>query len=62
MSDAAQFNLDGEDVAFEPGETILQAARRAGRYIPHLCWHPEFAAHGSCRVCTVKAGGRMVAA
>lgn len=62
MSEAALFSLDGEDVPFEPGETILQAARRAGRYIPHLCWHPEFAPQGSCRVCTVKAGGRMVAA
>lgn len=62
MSDAALFSLDGEDVPFEPGETILQAARRAGRYIPHLCWHPDFAAHGSCRICTVKVNGRMGAA
>lgn len=62
MSDAALFTLDGEDVPFEPGETILQAARRAGRYIPHLCWHPEFAPHGSCRICTVKVDGRMGAA
>ena len=62
MSDAAVFTLDGEDVPFEPGETILQAARRAGRYIPHLCWHPEFAPHGSCRICTVKVDGRMGAA
>lgn len=30
----ATFSLDGEDVPFEPGETILQAARRARRYIP----------------------------
>ena len=62
MSDGARFSLDGEQLPFEPGETILHAARRAGRYIPHLCWHPDFAPHGSCRVCTVKAGGRMVAA
>ena len=62
MSDAALFTLDGEDVPFQPGETILQAARRAGRYIPHLCWHPEFAPHGSCRICTVKVDGRMGAA
>ncbi len=59
---AAFFTLDGEDVPFEPGDTVLQAATRAGRYIPHLCWHPEFAPHGSCRVCTVKAGGRTGAA
>lgn len=62
MSESALFSLDGEDIPFESGETILQATRRAGRYIPHLCWHPEFAPHGSCRICTVKAGGRMVAA
>lgn len=56
------FVLDGEDVAFEPGDTLLQAARRAGRYIPHLCWHPGFEPHGSCRICTVKVGGRSGAA
>jgi [NiFe] hydrogenase diaphorase moiety small subunit len=60
--DAACFTLDGDDVPFDPGDTVLQAATRAGRYIPHLCWHPEFAPHGSCRVCTVKAAGRMAAA
>jgi len=54
----ATFSLDGKDVPFEPGETILQAARRAGRYIPHLCWHPDFHPQGSCRVCTVKVEGR----
>jgi len=40
----------------------MQAATRAGRYIPHLCWHPDFAPHGSCRLCIVKAGGRTGAA
>ena len=56
------FSLDGEDLPFNPGETILQAATRAGRYIPHLCWHPDFTAHGSCRICSVKVDGRAGAA
>ncbi len=56
------FALDGQEVEFEPGDSILQAARRAGHYIPHLCWHPDFAAHGSCRLCTVKVNGRTGAA
>jgi [NiFe] hydrogenase diaphorase moiety small subunit len=56
------FSLDGDDVSFRPGETILQAARRAGRYIPHLCWHPDFHPHGSCRICTVRVNGRAGAA
>ena len=54
----ARFTLDGVDVPFAAGETILQAARRAARYIPHLCWHPDFASQGSCRVCTVRVDGR----
>jgi [NiFe] hydrogenase diaphorase moiety small subunit len=62
-ADARQtFQLDGEDVHFHSGDSILAAATRAGRYIPHLCWHPDFAAHGSCRICTVKVNGRVGAA
>lgn len=56
------FVLDGAELPFAPGETVLQAATRAGRWIPHLCWHPDFAPHGSCRLCTVKAGNRPAAA
>jgi [NiFe] hydrogenase diaphorase moiety small subunit len=58
----ATFSLDGEDVPFHPGETIIQAATRAGHYIPHLCWLPEFPPHGSCRLCIVKVNGRTGAA
>ena len=56
------FELDGAEVEFGPGDTILQAATRAGHYIPHLCWHPEFGAKGSCRLCTVRINGRIGAA
>ena len=55
------FQLDGEDIPFAPGQTVLQAALSAGHYIPHLCYHPEFKPHGSCKVCTVKANGRTAA-
>jgi len=58
----AAFTLDGEEVTFLSGESILQAARRAGFYIPHLCWHPDFQVHGSCRICIVKVNGRVGAA
>jgi [NiFe] hydrogenase diaphorase moiety small subunit len=56
------FLLDGEDVPFAPGDTLIQAATRAGRYIPHLCWHPDFTPQGSCRICTVNVDGRAGAA
>jgi [NiFe] hydrogenase diaphorase moiety small subunit len=56
------FVLDGEELPFTPGETILEAATRAGRWIPHLCWREGFAPHGSCRVCSVKVGTHTLAA
>ena len=55
------FTLDGRTIAFEPGQTIMQAAMAAGVFIPHLCYHPEFKPHGSCKLCTVKVNGRQTA-
>jgi [NiFe] hydrogenase diaphorase moiety small subunit len=51
------FTLDGQPVTFEPGQSLLQAALAAGHHIPHLCYHPEFKPHGSCKLCTVKVNG-----
>ena len=46
--------INGISVVIEPNDTILEAARRAGIFIPTLC---EFAAlahrPGTCRVCLV---------
>lgn len=61
MSERATFELDGVEVPFDDGQTVLQAALSAGRYIPHLCYHPEFTPHGSCKVCTARVDGRTVA-
>jgi [NiFe] hydrogenase diaphorase moiety small subunit len=52
------FSLDGKDIAFREGETVMQAALDAGHYIPHLCYRPGFAPHGSCKLCTVAIDGR----
>jgi [NiFe] hydrogenase diaphorase moiety small subunit len=54
--------IDGVEVPFEAGQTIMDAALAAGRYIPHLCHNPEFRPHGSCRLCLVKVNGRHAAA
>jgi len=57
-----RFTIDGQSVPFTPGETILQAANRAGIFIPSLCSHPEFKPHGSCKLCNVVANGRVTSA
>jgi [NiFe] hydrogenase diaphorase moiety small subunit len=63
MNATNTFHLDGEEIPFTPGQTIIQAAKASGAYIPHLCWHPDFQANGSCKLCTVKLigphGGRF---
>jgi [NiFe] hydrogenase diaphorase moiety small subunit len=56
------FNLDGREIPYTPGQTIMDAALAAGAYIPHLCHNPDYAPHGSCRVCLVAVGGRHVSA
>lgn len=60
MSSENSFLLDGVSIPFQAGDTIMDAALRAEKYIPHLCHHPEFKPHGSCRVCLVKQNGREV--
>ena len=56
------FTIDGRDIPADDGQTIMEAADAAGIYIPRLCDHEGLRHQGSCRVCTVRAGGRSVAA
>ena len=50
--------IDGKPVSFKDGDTIMEAAIRAGIYIPHLCHNPELIPQGNCRLCEVKINGR----
>ncbi len=35
---------------------LVQAALKAGVFIPHYCWHPALTVVASCRMCLVEAG------
>jgi len=54
--------IDGKEIPFEEGQTIIEAATAAGIYIPHLCHNPDYEPHGSCKLCTVKINGRSCTA
>jgi [NiFe] hydrogenase diaphorase moiety small subunit len=54
--------IDGKPVVFQDGDTIMDAAIRAGIYIPHLCHDPEFSPQGNCKLCEVKVNGRKCSA
>ncbi len=50
--------IDGTEIPFSEGQTIMEAATAAGVYIPHLCHNPDYTPHGSCKLCTVNVNGR----
>jgi NADH dehydrogenase/NADH:ubiquinone oxidoreductase subunit G len=46
--------LDGTVVEVERGATILDAAEKAGIWIPTLCYHPAVSSAATCRLCMVE--------
>lgn len=56
------FNIDGKAISFQEGDTLMDAASRAGVYIAHLCHKPGYKPQGSCKLCTVTINGRNASA
>jgi len=56
-----QFTLNGQVLPAKEGQSIVEAARDNGVYVPTLCDYKSLPPAGTCRVCTVRAGGRVVA-
>jgi NADH-quinone oxidoreductase subunit G len=49
--------VDGRPFDAQPGEIIIEAAERAGVYIPRFCYHPRMKPVGMCRMCLVEVSG-----
>ena len=56
------FSLNGEKIEAFEGETIIQAAKRNGVEIPHLCYMDGMRPDGNCRACVVEIKGERVLA
>jgi formate dehydrogenase major subunit len=56
------FTLNGRSIAARPDETLLQAAKRHGIEVPHLCYTEGMRADGNCRACMVEIKGERVLA
>ncbi len=52
-----KLTIDGVVVEAEQGSTVLDAARKAGIFIPSLCAHKELSPYGACRLCVVEIDG-----
>lgn len=46
--------VNGVEVEFEPGLTVLQVAELAGEEIPRFCYHERLSIAGNCRMCLVE--------
>lgn len=56
--ESVKLKIDGVEVEVEKGATILDAANKAGLYIPTLCHDPRLEPFGACRMCLVEVEGR----
>ena len=52
-----EFFIDGQRVRANSGDTILQAARANGIYIPTMCYLSKVSSIESCRICVVEVEG-----
>jgi NADH-quinone oxidoreductase subunit G len=46
--------VNGVDIEFENGMTVLQVAELAGEEIPRFCYHERLSIAGNCRMCLVE--------
>ena len=52
-----KININGKELAFTEGQTIFQVAKKAGVFIPSLCYHDKTGPASKCRVCVVEVEG-----
>ena len=52
-----KLNIDGVELEFENGTTLLQACEQAGAEIPRFCYHERLSIAGNCRMCLVEVKG-----
>ncbi len=57
MNDKNKITINGRQLTFTPGETILEVATRNGIFIPTLCHLKGTTPTGACRVCVCEVEG-----
>ncbi|MCX7125551.1 MAG: 2Fe-2S iron-sulfur cluster-binding protein, partial [Gammaproteobacteria bacterium] len=49
-----EFELDGKPLSVPEGTTIIEAADKAGVYIPRFCYHKKLSIAANCRMCLIE--------
>jgi NADH-quinone oxidoreductase subunit G len=48
-----EIELDGQKLEVLEGSMVIQAAEKAGTFIPHFCYHKKLSIAANCRMCLV---------
>lgn len=48
-----EITIDGIKVEAAEGSMVIQAAHKAGLYVPHFCYHKKLSVAANCRMCLV---------
>lgn len=49
-----ELEIDGQKVEAAEGSMVIQAAAKAGIYVPHFCYHKKLTIAANCRMCLVE--------
>ncbi len=49
-----EIEIDGNKLEVPDGSTVMDAARIAGIYVPHFCYHRKLSIAANCRMCLVQ--------
>jgi len=53
-----QIFINGQPVQADRSQTVMEAARANGFFIPYFCWHPNLSVAGNCRICAIQIEDR----
>lgn len=60
MANIINLTIDGNQIAAQDGQTLLDVARENAIDIPTICFHEATTANGLCRMCVVEVEGQRV--
>ena len=46
--------IDGREVAAQPGQMLIEVTDRIGNYVPRFCYHNKLSVAANCRMCLVE--------
>jgi NADH-quinone oxidoreductase subunit G len=49
-----KLTIDGTEIEAPEGMNLIEAAKLAGKQVPHYCYHPKLSVAGNCRICMVE--------